>query len=105
MQKQRLRDVIVVLPGISGSRLYRKGDGIWAPTTGAAFRMLCGAKALTLQDESGDPAKLADGIEPTDLAPDIHILPGLWKIDGYTRLVRAIEQTFETVKAYPGENK
>jgi len=67
--------------------------------------MLCGAKELTLHNENGDPAKLADDIEATDLAPDIHILPGLWRIDGYTRLVSAIEQTFDTVKAYPRQDK
>jgi len=105
MEKQKLRDVIVVLPGISGSLLSRKGVDIWAPTASCAFRMAGGAKELTLANESGDPSKPADDVEPTGLVPDIHILPGLWKIDGYTGLVAALEKTFHTVKALPGEDK
>ena len=105
MEKQQLRDVIIVLPGISGSILSRKGVDIWSPSVGCAFRMTGGAKALTLVDESGDPTKPADEVEATGLVPDIHVLPGLWKIDGYSTLVSALEKTFHTVKAWPGEDK
>jgi pimeloyl-ACP methyl ester carboxylesterase len=102
---QQLRDVIVVVPGIGGSYLFQHGKPIWAPTAGAAYRAASGAKALTLDDESGDPDKLAGGVAATGLVNDIHILPGLWKIDGYNRLIAAIEKTFKTSKAFPGDNK
>ena len=29
---------------------------------------------------------------------DVHLIPGLWKIDGYTKLVRHIEETFDVTR-------
>jgi pimeloyl-ACP methyl ester carboxylesterase len=105
VNQQTLRDIIVVLPGIGGSYLSHNGKPIWAPTVGAAYRAASGAKALTLDDERGDPDKLAGGVIATGLVNDIHILPGLWKIDGYSRLIAAIEKTFQTSKAFPESKK
>jgi pimeloyl-ACP methyl ester carboxylesterase len=48
---------------------------------------------------SGDsPAAdvLGDGIVAERIFPDTHLLPGLWKIDGYSTLVRAITGEFDT---------
>ncbi len=105
MEKQPLRDLIVVLPGILGSILKRGSAEIWAPNAGCAYRAASGPDALALTDEPGDPAALADGVEATGLVPDIHMIPGLWKIDGYTRLVEAIQKTFHTKKAHADEDK
>jgi pimeloyl-ACP methyl ester carboxylesterase len=35
-----------------------------------------------------------DGIVATQLIQDVHFIPGLWKIDGYTMLSRLITETF-----------
>src|SRR5689334_6745973 len=99
MDRQKLQDVIVVLPGIGGSTLFHGDDPIWSPTASEAYRVIRGAKALELIGESGDPAKLAGGVMAKTLISDIHILPGLWKIDGYNGLVGAIEKTFLTARA------
>jgi hypothetical protein len=42
---------------------------------------------------------LDDGVRATAVAPDATLIPGVWKIDGYTRVVRQFEQTFELVEA------
>ena len=36
-----------------------------------------------------------DGITATSVIRDVHLIPGLWKIDGYTKLVRHIEERFD----------
>jgi pimeloyl-ACP methyl ester carboxylesterase len=38
---------------------------------------------------------LGDGIVATTLVPDLHLLPGLWKIDGYTAMVQSIQARYE----------
>jgi hypothetical protein len=97
------RDVIVVVPGIMGSTLARRdGDKllpIWAPSAQGlvtAIRTLGGSiKALTLPDGLADEDP-GDGIEPTGVFPDIHVVPGLWSMNrGYSRLLSWLRTTFE----------
>lgn len=96
-------DVVVVLPGIMGSTLARRqGDRltpVWAPSAGAlvsAIRTLGGnIRSLALPEDLADDADPNDGIEPTGLVPDIHVVPGLWSVNlGYSRLVRWLDKTF-----------
>lgn len=100
---EAFRDVIVVVPGIMGSTLARRdGDKlvpVWAPSARgivAAIRTLGGSiKDLKFPDwlADGEPG---DGIEPTGLFPDIHLVPGLWSINrGYSRLLGWLHETFE----------
>jgi pimeloyl-ACP methyl ester carboxylesterase len=95
-------DVVVVVPGIMGSTLARRQDDrlipVWAPSAGAlvnAIRTLGGnIRSLTLPEDvgEGDPK---DGIQPTGLMPDIHVVPGLWSVNlGYSRLVGWLIKTF-----------
>ncbi|WP_395845261.1 CHAT domain-containing protein [Cystobacter fuscus] len=84
-----IRDVVVLLPGLLGSVLKRDGKEIWGLSGGAIFRALfSGAgsvKSLTLKSDSG--GELADdGVEATAVLPDTHLIPGFWKVDGYTRV-------------------
>jgi len=44
---------------------------------------------------------LGDGVVATRVMPDIHLIPGFWKIDGYSKLKNYVTKTFD-VK--PGEN-
>ncbi|MGW5241261.1 esterase/lipase family protein [Monashia sp. NPDC004114] len=96
-------DLVVVLPGITGSTLgVRGGDGspasanlIWAPSAGAVWKLLTGGNSIlkhALPDGIGDENP-GDGVEPVALMPDVHVLPGIWTpIRGYDVLVNALEK-------------
>src|SRR5215831_18369368 len=47
-----------------------------------------------------DPAldDLGDGITATNLMPDTHIIPGLWKIDGYGELTKSVRDSFDVTE-------
>jgi pimeloyl-ACP methyl ester carboxylesterase len=93
-----INDVIVLLPGILGSALRRDGRDVWAisgGTVGRALLSLGGSITdLALRDESTDPTVNADGVTAERLLDDVHLIPGLWKIDGYTKISEAIKKTF-----------
>jgi pimeloyl-ACP methyl ester carboxylesterase len=80
------RDVVVLLPGITGSVLANeKGQELWSPSAGAIWRAITsvGGSIGSLQlDVSGDPG----GVTATRLIPDITIVPRIKKVDGYTRI-------------------
>ena len=92
-------DIVVFLPGITGSVLRRGGKDVWGTSAGAIFRAVISGgasiKDLAL-DAPDDPSldDLGDGVTATRLVPDTHIVPGLWKIDGYTKLTKDIRGAF-----------
>lgn len=95
-----MKDVIVVIPGIMGSVLERDGDEIWAPSGGAIWNFLKSRSrslrslALTADDDGSDD-DLGDGVTATRLMPDIHLVPGLWSIDGYGQIKDTLHASFE----------
>jgi lecithin:cholesterol acyltransferase len=105
MPRKQMGDVIVMLPGITGSVLQKDGKDVWAPTAGAVIHALLSlgknVKSLALKDDPPDVDDLGDGVVATRVMPDIHLIPGLWKIDGYSKLKNYVMKTFD-VK--PGEN-
>ena len=56
---------------------------------------------LELDHDSADGEDLGDGVTVPRLMPDLHLVPGLWKIDGYSRLIKSLKNTFSLI---PGEN-
>ena len=98
-------DVIVMLPGITGSVLTKDGKDVWAPTGGAILDALLSlgknVKSLALKEDPPDVDDLGDGVVATRVMPDIHLIPGLWKIDGYSKLKSYVTKTFDV---RPGEN-
>lgn len=100
-----VEDIIVVVPGIMGSVLTRNGRTVWAPQAGAAMRafLSLGGSIRDLQLEGDDPTldELGDGVVATGLVQDLHVLPGRWKIDGYTGLRNAL---FGSLPLKKGEN-
>jgi pimeloyl-ACP methyl ester carboxylesterase len=97
-------DVVVLIPGILGSVLKKDGSTIWGPEWSAIKGVIPvwgkSLEQLTIVDD--DPTKdLDDGIEATATMPDVHLIPGLWKIDGYGKTREEIIRNFQ-VKA--GEN-
>lgn len=97
--RKRMEHVIVLLPGITGSVLRRKGKDVWAPSGGALFsalRTLGGSiQSLKLAEDPVDKPTLPDGVTAPRIMPDIHLIPELWKIDGYSKISNWILQTFD----------
>lgn len=79
-------DLVILLPGITGSVLANaKGQEVWSPSAGAVWRAISSfgnsIEGLELADDQTD-----DGVTATRLVPDVTIVPGLVKIDGYSRV-------------------
>ncbi len=80
------RDVVVLLPGITGSVLANaKGKEVWSPSAGAIWRAITSLGG-SIKDLELDPGGDAGGITAPRLIPDVTIVPGLIKIDGYSRV-------------------
>lgn len=105
MSREPMRDVVVLLPGILGSVLQRDGRDVWAMSPGVALRALTslGGSMSRLALEGDDPEAddLGDGVVATRVIPDLHLIPGLWKIDGYGAIAAAVRDRFDVT---PGEN-
>jgi hypothetical protein len=92
-------DVVVLLPGISGSELVNDDKVVWGWSGGALARDLITAgdalrKALWVSEDSPTAKYLDDGIRASRLLPDLHLLPGVWKVDGYSRIQSFLTKTF-----------
>ena len=100
-----MRDLIVLLPGITGSVLQKEQRDIWGLSRGALWNALTSLgdslQSLRLPDhEPGTPAP-DDGVCATRTMPDFHGVFGLWKIDGYAATARAIVDNFDVMPATP----
>jgi phosphoglycolate phosphatase-like HAD superfamily hydrolase len=98
-RKLPVRDVVVLLPGILGSVLQRDRRDVWALSKGAIWRGLVtlgdNVKDLRLDRDDPTAPDLGDGVEATRLMPDAHLIPGFWKIDGYTKIKDVLFMRFE----------
>src|SRR6266545_5198338 len=105
MAKSPMRDVVVILPGITGSVLQKDGKDVWAFSAGAAVRAALtlghDITGLALEEDPPNVDDLGDGVTAHRVMPDIHLVPGLWKIDGYSKISTAIREGFDVT---PGEN-
>jgi len=100
------RDVIVLLPGILGSRLRKDGATAWglgARSLGSLLLSRGGSitEALRLQGDDLHAETLDDGVVADALLPDLHLIPGVWKVDGYARISRELQAV---LGARAGEN-
>lgn len=102
--KTRMKDMIVILPGITGSVLQKNGKDIWAPSGQAVWQLLARTQqtlqSLKLEQDDPEADDLGDGVRATALVQDTHLIPGLWKIDGYTKTAKLITDNFDVV---PGD--
>ncbi len=97
-----IRDVVVVLPGIMGSTLAKKGSLVWAPSAGVVLRAIAtfgnSIRKLTLPAGIGD-AHPDDEVEPVALMPDLHLLPGIWSANiGYDVLLDWLRTRFHLIE-------
>ena len=92
-------DVVVLLPGITGSVLQKNGKDVWGPSGGAILRaLMSGGKSIRDLALGGadDPNvdDLGDGVTAPALVPDVRLIPGFWKIDGYTKVRETLSRMF-----------
>ena len=95
MGGKRLNDMVVLLPGITGSVLQKDGKDVWAISGQAAWGWLrsLGDSLQDLALKGDDPG----GIVATRVMPDAHVVPGLVKIDGYSATAKMVTETFDIV--------
>ena len=61
LSRQPMPDVVVMLPGITGSVLQKDGKDVWASRPGTAFRALVNlGRSLTDLKLTGDDPEAAD---------------------------------------------
>ncbi|MFG2999219.1 hypothetical protein [Streptomyces sp. NPDC048340] len=107
MARAPVTDLVVVLPGIMGSRLAdADGKPVWDVSGGAlwqAVRSLGGSlKRLRLPADLGD-GHPGDGIVPAGVLRSVHVIPGVWHpVDGYTALLDWLERSFALARPTPG---
>lgn len=96
-----LRDVVIVLPGITGSVLQQHGRDVWAVSGGAVWNALTtlgrSLHRLRLDGDDPDVDDLGDGVTALRLIDGVHLIPGLVKIDGYGRLLGMLQRDFRTL--------
>lgn len=95
MALRPMHDLIIFLPGIMGSLLVKDGKALWGlaalPRTLQFERLI---RDLTLAGDDAEQPSLGDGVVATELMPAAQLIPGFWKIDGYTTLIDAIQHQF-----------
>ena len=98
-------DIFVLLPGILGSVLEKDGRDVFGLTASAGLRALfTGGHSVTdlAVDLHAPPGQRPDdGVTARCVAADAHLIPGLWKIDGYSKLGTHVTKRLKTV---PGES-
>ncbi len=92
-----MQDLAILLPGIMGSALRKDGKLVWGFSVKSMGSALFSRgkelrEKLTLAQDDPDVDDLGDGIAATELIPDLHLIPGVWKIDGYTKVAKTIEK-------------
>jgi hypothetical protein len=99
MAREKMKDIIVLLPGILGSTLQKNGKDVWGISAGAVSNALWNLGAnvqdLAIPDDQHDNPDYDDGVTATRLIPDAHLIPWFWKIDGYTLVSKTLKEHFE----------
>lgn len=100
--KTPMKDMIIILPGITGSILQKDGKDIWAVSGQTIWQLLTNASEmiddLTLKADDVHADVASDGVRPVGIMQDVHLLPGLVKVDGYTRTAKMVTDNFEVTK-------
>ena len=97
-----MKDIVVILPGIMGSVLQKDGKDLWNVSGQALWQVVrsLGNRLDDLKLDGDDPngGDIGDGVIPTGLVQDTHIIPGLSKIDGYNKTAKLITDNFKVVE-------
>lgn len=99
---EEMKDMLVLIPGIMGSVLQHNGNDLWAVSGQSLWGFITSLggniQKLKLQNDDHSIDDLGDNIVSSSLMPDTVIVPGFWKIDGYTRISQMIRKKFNVVK-------
>ena len=99
--KTPLKDLIVILPGITGSVLQKDGEDFWGVSGQAIWDIFkSGGKtleALKVKQDDPNASDLGDGVKAVRLVEDTQIIPGLFKVDGYTQITKMFTENFSSV--------
>ena len=102
--KAPMKDLVVILPGILGSVLQKDGKDLWAVSGQAVWQILTQSgeaiRNLKLEQDDPEAENLGDGVRATTLIQDTHLIPGFWKIDGYTKTARLIIDNFDVTPGH-----
>lgn len=89
-------DLVVLIPGITGSTLNVNGRPVWSPSrqgiSDALFSLGKNLRGLALKNDDPSRLSLGDDVEAAGLVEDVHLIPGLWKIDGYTAVIKRLSE-------------
>ncbi|GHD27282.1 hypothetical protein GCM10010313_67210 [Streptomyces violarus] len=108
-QRCRVDDLVVVVPGIMGSRLTdADGNELWGLSGKALLRGIRtfgrSVTRLVLPSDLGD-GHPGDGVRPAGPMPDLHALPGVGPlVDGYNGLLDWLERHFTLRRRLPGDD-
>ena len=109
MPKETMDDLIVILPGISGSVLTRNGNDVWNLSAGTIWSTALSPgrsiRSLVLKNDDLSADLAPDGVKATALIQDAHLVPGLWKIDGYSRLPKELDEVFDLYPCSPDDDQ
>jgi pimeloyl-ACP methyl ester carboxylesterase len=103
-RKQRMNDVIVLIPGITGSVLSHQNNPVWSmpriigPTLHGRTERF---NPLYLTEDDPEREVLADGIRATALMTGVHGIHGLALGEGYHTIIHTIATTFDVVQGTP----
>jgi pimeloyl-ACP methyl ester carboxylesterase len=95
MSQPASSDMIVLLPGIMGSVLAKNGRDLWNVSLGMVARALQRetlVRDLSLQGDDPERPILDDGVVPTRVMADAQLIPGFWKVDGYSGLIASLSR-------------
>lgn len=101
MAKVKLKDIIIILPGITGSVLTINDKVVWDASYKAILRAIANPSLfdrMKLEHDDPEIDNLGDGIRATRIADDFHLLPGFFKIDGYSGLRKMIFRDFDVIE-------
>jgi pimeloyl-ACP methyl ester carboxylesterase len=95
-------DVVVLLPGITGSALEKDGKPVWDLSVGAFWTGLTSfgdsLDSLVLEADDAEAEWLDDGVRATGLIRGCHGIPGLMKSIGYGPFSHFLTETFSLTK-------
>ena len=99
-----MKDMVIILPGILGSVLQKDGRDLWNVSGQAIWQVAKSLgnnrlQELKLEGDDPDVEDLGDSIRATGIIVDAHLIPGLWKIDGYTKTSQLISNNFKVIRA------
>jgi hypothetical protein len=102
MPKNEIPDLLVLLPGITGSAPRKNGRLVWGYSSGQSPRHCSRVgrawRALILHGDDPDLDDLEDGIAADELMSDVQLAPAFWRIDSYGASADCIQNRCEVTE-------